>query len=95
MRDMADEALEASWARTRGHLREARRLIDGGDALTAAYLRAADEFVAANELELAMTELEAAGDAVGAPKPFWAALARAADEMELTDRAAALHRRAG
>lgn len=74
---VADEAMRQSWRRTERHLR------DAADAM-ASFPSAASEYLAHNELGLALDELVAAAVAVNASAHAWAALRAAANEMRLT-----------
>ena len=91
------EDLERSWATTGKHLRAARNLlpevpIAGVDGASVAGF---DECVRHNELELALDELEDLGLTNTPPAEFWRELAMAAENMELSDRAAELQQRMG
>ena len=83
--------LERSWLITRGHLSSALAYLPpepvGGDEGWS--LPRYQEWLAHNELELALDELAGLGEANMAPKEFWHALAAAANNMGLKDRAKA------
>jgi predicted Zn-dependent protease len=84
MRDR--EELTRSWEITRGHLAEARAaLVDPRSDDSA--LREYEDYLGHNELELAMDCLMEAGEVCKATPEFWQALARAAANMGLHDRA--------
>jgi hypothetical protein len=53
-----------------------------------------DSFLEHNELELALDEIEGVGEQFSPPAEFWLALAAAATQMELIERATQLIRRA-
>jgi hypothetical protein len=69
---------ESHWASVRALLNEARRLLPA-DADVAVY----EDYLADNELELALGSLADAGEALRAPSPFWSLLERAAGSMSL------------
>jgi hypothetical protein len=72
--------LAAGWDRTRGHLARAWvELPPGNDDAIAAY----QEYLDHNELGLAMETLADLGRLRAASRPFWLALADAAQEMSL------------
>jgi len=81
--------LSASWDRTRGHLARAWVELPPGE-LSGYY----QEFLDHNELAPAMDTLADAGAARNAPATFWSALADAAKEMQLWDRAGSYEERA-
>lgn len=84
---MARRDLKASWGVTRRHLADARAAL-GRPTVSHAHaaLAECDEFLAHNELALAMEALaDAADDAT--PAHFWAALADAALNMGESERA--------
>ena len=77
--------LEASWERTRGHLGRALAAFEaagGGSEARAAAL----DYLDHNELELSADVLADGAEDLDAPE-LWAALAAAAHEMRLDDRA--------
>ena len=76
--------LEASWAVTRRHLDAAARMLP--EERLAEYR----SWLEHNELELALDELAAIGDALHPPRGFWEELARAAANMRLDEKAARL-----
>lgn len=80
---MSRTELEQSWARTRIHLGKARALLSCGDDALRMYL----EFLDANELQLAMDELEHAASGSSVGSAFWRHLTDAAREMKLPDEA--------
>ena len=76
--------LQQSWAKTRAHLARAGAWVDlAGDTA-----RCYAEYLDANELQLAMDELEGIGSECGAVAAFWGCLADAAREMGLSEDAA-------
>lgn len=77
---------EASWARTRAHLDRAWVLLPPPTA-DGLGLDVFSEYLDHNELELALDALVEVGDDRGAEAVFWLALAEAAREMGLNDRA--------
>ena len=90
-------ALERSWAVTAGHLNAARAQLPevpapGADGAT---LSGFEECLRQNELELALDELEDLGLTNAPSAEFWRHLARAAENMELSDRAADFKRNIG
>jgi hypothetical protein len=79
---MDKDDLAASWERTRGHLARAwSQLPIGAD--TDLY----QEFLAHNELVLAMEMLARAGSECNVSSGFWKDLAEAATEMKESDKA--------
>jgi len=76
---------EQSWAVTRGHLDNARHLLPERlrDSDEGWSLERYEEWLAHNELELALEELEGLGDENDAPTAFWAELLAAAENMGL------------
>jgi hypothetical protein len=88
--------LRRHWADTERQLREARAALS--------VVRAQDpslgtdpqfqEFLDANELQLALEELEGLGGQTDAPPAFWSILRAAAERMELHDHAARYAERA-
>ena len=74
------QRLRESWARTSEYLRSARALLPPKGA------GQFEEYLAHNELELALDELEAAGE--GRPAEFWRHLLAAAENMGLAEHAA-------
>ena len=80
------ERLQRSWEITRDHLRLARACLPGG-LDDSPYL----EYLAHNELELALDALEELEDQAG--PAFWGHLADAAEQMQLLQRAARLRAR--
>ena len=86
---MASDDLLASWERTRGHLARAWvKLPIGVDT------DQFQEYLDHNELELAMEALARLGETVQATPSLWEALADAANEMELSQKASAFKKRA-
>jgi hypothetical protein len=90
-------ALERSWAATAKHLNAARAQLPevpapGADGAT---LSGFEECLRQNELELALDELEDLGITNAPSAEFWRHLARAAENMELSDRAADFKRNMG
>ena len=79
--------LRESWAITVSLLESAKQ------ELTASQLGDYTEFLCHNELELALDELERAGDEGPRSAKFWQLLAAAADNMKLVKRAADLRKR--
>ena len=81
---MANADLEASWDRTRAHLRRALDAFEsaGGDAEAKS---TAIDLLDHNELELSADVLAEAADPLNDPA-LWEALASAAREMKLFDR---------
>jgi hypothetical protein len=73
-------ALQAAWARAERHLREARSLLDIGEAALGYF----HNFIEHNEQGLALDELAHAADKLDAPAKFWTLLRTAAHEMQLT-----------
>lgn len=84
---MSDSEFVESWERTRGHLRRALVELPAGDDAEFEWYA---EFIDHNELELAMDELAQIGQARPATRTFWLALADAANEMGLKERARTL-----
>ena len=89
--------LERSWATTAKHLNSARGQLPkvpapGADGAT---LRGFEECLRHNEMELALDELEDLGLTNAPPSEFWHHLSRAAENMELSDRAADFKLRIG
>ncbi len=88
---MRRRELERSWAVTRKHLDAAREVLSvaGLDGTIEArkLISEYNEFLAHNELELALDMLEAAADGQSAPQEFWQHLIRAARNMGLETRA--------
>jgi len=91
--DRAD--LERSWAATAKHLTAARDQLPEVPAPGAegASLSGFEECLRHNEMELALDELEDLGLTNAPPAEFWRRLMYAAENMELTDRAADYKRR--
>jgi hypothetical protein len=88
-------ALERSWAITIRHLNAARRLlpvvmVPGAEG---ASLGGFEECLHHNELELALDELEDLGITNSPPSAFWGELAKAAENMQLFERAADITQR--
>lgn len=92
---MVDKTLEESWELTSAHLERAhahipnsRAVADGtnGSSLQAEYR----EYLDHNELGLALDTLETIGKQIDAPAEFWRNLEKAASQMQLLDRAAAI-----
>ena len=89
--------LERSWATTAKHLKAARNQLPEVPAPGAegATLSGFEECLRHNEMELALDELEDLG-LTNEPSPeFWRHLTRAAENMELSDRAAEFKRKMG
>jgi len=76
-------SLQQSWEMTRADLERARNLIPSSkdESDLAQYV----EFLEANELELALDELEAIGSETACPPEFWRVLLSAAEGMHLTE----------
>jgi hypothetical protein len=91
-RAMRNTDLESSWERTRGHLAAGAAALDRATADRHAW-QLFEEFLAHNELELALDELEAAAGAAAQARAFWGHLADAAQEMCLDRRAVELRSR--
>lgn len=89
--------LERSWATTAKHLNAARAQLPKVPAPGAegATISGFDECLRHNEMELALDELEDLGLTNAPPPEFWRHLMRAADNMELSDRAADFKRKMG
>lgn len=87
--------LERSWATTVRHLKAARAQLPKVPTPGAegASLSGFEECLHHNEMELALDELEDLGLTNAPPSEFWRDLMRAAENMELTDRAADFERR--
>jgi hypothetical protein len=95
MPKMERAELERSWATTTKHLNAARdQLPDvpapGADGAT---LSGFEECLRHNEMELALDELEDLGLTNAPPAEFWCQLMYAAENMELSDRAADFNRK--
>jgi hypothetical protein len=92
---MKHSELERSWAATRKHLGAARALLrdDSPPGVDGATLQGFDECLRHNEMELALDELEDLGLACHPVAEFWRHLMYAADNMELSDRAAEFKQR--
>lgn len=88
---MASDDLLASWERTRGHLVRAWVELPVDVVGSDRY----EEYLDHNELELAMEVLAALGEAGQAPSAMWEALADAANEMGLSQKAGGFNARAG
>lgn len=89
--------LERCWTATARHLKAARdqlpeELAPGAEGAT---LSGFEECLRHNEMELALDELEDLGLTNTPPPEFWRHLARAAENMELSDRAADFKRKMG
>ena len=97
---MERRALEASWAKTREHLARAHAAFDvGGTApeIRADVVECIDEYIdelSHNELELEMDALAEAALRSRCSSAVWQALASAASNMALADRAEEFRRRA-
>jgi len=81
--------LEASWSRTREHLKNAFAQlpalpVSGEESGSIQQYR---EWLDHNELELALDEQEMLGEANGVAQAFWEYLLQAATEMDLNDHA--------
>jgi hypothetical protein len=75
------ELLE-SWDRTESHLQAARKALPATLPASLAFvLRSFDEFVAANELELALGDLAFIGSQLKLGDSFWNELKKAANNM--------------
>ena len=85
------DALQASWDRTTGYLRDAEAELGHATHPALAECR---RFLHHNELDLAMEALEAVGEALDAQPAFWSALKAAADEMRLAEHSDRYARRA-
>jgi hypothetical protein len=90
MPTMDRAALERSWAATAKHLNAARAQLPdvpapGADGAT---LGGFEECLRKNEMEWALDELEDLGLTNAPSAEFWRHLARAAENMGLSDRAA-------
>ena len=95
MPKMERAELERSWATTAKHLNAARdQLPDepapGADGAT---LSGFEECLRHNEMELALDELEDLGLTNAPPAEFWRRLMYAAENMDLSERAADFKRR--
>ncbi len=95
MPKMERAELERSWATTAKHLNAARdQLPDvpapGADGAT---LSGFEECLRHNEMELSLDELEDLGSTNAPPAEFWRRLMYAAENMELSDRAADFRRK--
>ncbi len=87
--------LERTWAATAKHLNAARDLlpdvpVTGADGATVSGF---EECLRDNEMELALDELEDLGLTNSPSAEFWRRLMYAAENMELSDRAADFRRR--
>jgi hypothetical protein len=87
--------LERSWAATAKHLKAARdqlpeRLSPGAEG---ASLSGFEECLRHHEMQLALDELEDLGTNNAPPAEFWLRLMYAAENMELSDRAADFKRK--
>lgn len=87
--------LERSWAATARHLTAARDQLPrvpapGADGAT---LSGFEECLQHHEMELALDELEDLGLTNAPPAEFWRHLIRAAENMELTERAVDFRRK--
>jgi hypothetical protein len=93
---MASAELKRSWEVTTGHLQAARALLpsapapgaDGGSVVEY------QSFIEHNELELALDELADVGAANRVVPQFWRSLAKAAENMGLTDKARQIQQKA-
>jgi hypothetical protein len=89
--------LERSWAATARHLSAARNQLPKVPApgVEGATVAGFEECLRQNEMELALYELEDLGLTNAPPPEFWRELARAAQNMGLSERAADFERRTG
>lgn len=84
-------SLRESWARTRRHLDAARSKLPSReevDSTVQAHLERLDEWLANNELELALDELASLDSLVECPPAFWKELLLATENMGLQEHAA-------
>lgn len=84
-------SLRESWARTRHHLEAARSELPpraGVESIVQAHLERLDEWLANNELELALDELASLDPLVECPPAFWQELLLAAENRWLQEHAA-------
>ena len=83
--------LKESWKITEQHLEAARALLPSPliECPEAEWgsLKQFEEYLAANELEMAMDQLEGMGEANDCTAEFWQELVAAAENMEQTKRA--------
>lgn len=84
---MKQHEFEQSWERTRAHLAAAVAHLPENPAPNpeGGRLEEYRDYLEHNELELALDELEALGEANPVSAAYWQALARAAAEMQLRE----------
>jgi len=91
MMENKHERLKESWRITKQHFEAARALLPSSlieyPESEQGSLKGFEEYLAYNELELALDELEGLGDANHCSAEFWQELAAAAENMELAKRA--------
>jgi hypothetical protein len=81
-------ALENSWAITCRHLEAAKECLMDRHGISKEALGEYQGFLDHNELELALDELEAVGEATKSDRHFWKFLLLAAENMSLSRHAA-------
>jgi len=87
--------LESSWATTGKHLKAARALLrdDATPGVDGATLKGFEECLQKHEMEFALNELEDLGLSCHPVADFWRHLMYAAENMELSERAAEFKQR--